>query len=170
MSSSPTAAAPPPAHSSTAATSPRSSQHDSFQSLTDSFVDVPSTNSVTDGNDRRGSNHASNSYEIQSRIGTVTITEELEQQQHPAGVDDNVTIPLVLRPRPSVTWDEAVLNNEGLNRRSSKRCCIFHKKREFGESSTDSSSEEEDDEGGEERRKIARPKQKTVPDFQRYHA
>ena len=72
---------------------------------------------------------------------------------------------LTLRGRNNVRWDESVVDNEGLGRKSSKRCCIFHKQRAFGESSTDSS----EDEGDGERRKIARPKKK-VPDYQRYHA
>lgn len=66
-----------------------------------------------------------------------------------------------------MTWDEDVVDNEGLGRKSSKRCCIFHKQRAFGESSTDSSEEEDKDGNGH--RKIARPKKK-VPDYQRFHA
>lgn len=77
-------------------------------------------------------------------------------------------------------------DNEGLGRKKSKRCCIFHKERDFGESSTDSSdNNDSDDDGSEssgngskkasggkknERRKIARPKQPKVPNYQRYHA
>ena len=77
------------------------------------------------------------------------------------------------------TRDENVENNEGLGRKSSKRCCIFHKQRPFGESSTDSSDEDSVGSGSSSssggpsknnRRKIARPKRKKVPDFQRYHA
>jgi protein phosphatase 1 regulatory subunit 11 len=84
------------------------------------------------------------------------------------------------------------VNNEGLNRRSSKRCCIFHKKRDFGESSTDSDEGDHSDHdsisgssssgGGfskgksmcqKERGKIAhkrRNEKNSIPDFQRYHA
>ena len=109
---------------------------------------------------------------------TVTITESPAEQQI---TEDILT--LTLRARPSVTWDESVVNNEGLGRKSSKRCCIFHKQRPFGESSTDSSGcdsdSSEDDEGEDKKprasqngpRKIARPKKgKDVVDFQRYHA
>ncbi|GAO49041.1 hypothetical protein SAICODRAFT_71401 [Saitoella complicata NRRL Y-17804] len=39
-----------------------------------------------------------------------------------------------------VQWDEDVVDNEGLGRKSSKVCCIFHKQRAFGESSSESSS------------------------------
>ncbi|KAI9922092.1 hypothetical protein PsorP6_002598 [Peronosclerospora sorghi] len=43
-----------------------------------------------------------------------------------------------LQPRPHVTFDESVVDNENLGRRRSNKCCIFHKKREFGESSSES--------------------------------
>jgi protein phosphatase 1 regulatory subunit 11 len=88
---------------------------------------------------------------------------------------------LTLRNRPSVRWDEDVVDNEGMGRKSSKRCCIFHKQRPFGESSTDSSDYESDaggDDGDKKPRaskkkgkKIARPKKDDeVPDYQRFHA
>ena len=104
---------------------------------------------------------------------TMTITRQ-EQQQHQEEV-----LRLTLRNRPSVQWDESVVDNEGMGRKSSKRCCIFHKQRRFDESSTDSSDDDDhdhDEDGNHinkdnERPKIARPKNKpTVPDFQRYHA
>ena len=96
---------------------------------------------------------------------------------------------LTLRPHPHVTWDEGVINNEGLGRKSSKRCCIFHKQRAFGESSTESSENDSGDDGGstsssssggggsgkamrpmakkKKGGKVGKPK---VPDYQRYHA
>ncbi|CAI5704287.1 unnamed protein product [Peronospora effusa] len=57
-----------------------------------------------------------------------------------------------LQPRPHVTFDNSVVDNEHLGRRRSKsaldqsQCCIFHKKREFGESSSES-DEDSDDSG-----------------------
>uniref|UniRef100_A0A7S3P7B7 Type 1 phosphatases regulator n=1 Tax=Amphora coffeiformis TaxID=265554 RepID=A0A7S3P7B7_9STRA len=95
-----------------------------------------------------------------SRTTTMTVTET--QQSQPE------VLRLTLRGRNNVQWDEAVVDNEGMGRKSSKRCCIFHKRRAFGESSTDSSEEEDKDGNGN--RKIARPKKKEVPDFQRFHA
>ena len=106
---------------------------------------------------------------------TMTVTREEEGQ---SSTNEEV-LHLTLRPRQSVRWDENVVDNEGLGRKSSKRCCIFHKQRAFGESSTDSSDCESggDNEGGDESgsskktRKIARPKKgEKVPDYQRYHA
>lgn len=86
----------------------------------------------------------------------------------PSSATDNEEPPVLrlrLVPRPQVRWDSSVLDNEGMNRKSSKRCCIFHKQRDFGESSTD--SDEDDDRA----KPIARPKpKKKNQDFQRYHA
>eukprot|EP00567_Pseudictyota_dubia_P004708 CAMPEP_0197446800 /NCGR_PEP_ID=MMETSP1175-20131217/11656_1 /TAXON_ID=1003142 /ORGANISM="Triceratium dubium, Strain CCMP147" /LENGTH=159 /DNA_ID=CAMNT_0042977963 /DNA_START=43 /DNA_END=522 /DNA_ORIENTATION=- len=108
---------------------------------------------------------------------TMTVTEtrtQAQQQQHEV-------LRLTLRPPQRVTWDENVEDNEGLGRKSSKRCCIFHKQRPFGESSTDSSDNDSDESGSssssggpgrnnKKNMKIARPKKKKVPDYQRYHA
>jgi len=133
----------------------------------------------------------------------------LSSSQAPASASTNTTAPtmtmtetvyptsdevlmLSLRGRPSVTWDENVVDNEGMGRKSSKRCCIFHKQRGFGESSTDSSDydtdcsgssntsgagggDDKDDNKSRRNKKIARKKKaasskKKVPDFQRYHA
>jgi protein phosphatase 1 regulatory subunit 11 len=111
---------------------------------------------------------------------TITITEEEEQGSYAPEV-----LTLTLRPRPAVRWDENVIDNEGMSRKSSKRCCIFHKQREFGESSTDSSDQDDggsDPEGGSDGdgeggsgmksrgRRVARPKKGAVPDYQRFHA
>mmetsp|Transcript_10829 Transcript_10829/g.14065 ORF Transcript_10829/g.14065 Transcript_10829/m.14065 type:complete len:132 (+) Transcript_10829:183-578(+) len=54
---------------------------------------------------------------------------------------------LQLEPRKHIKWDESVVDNEHMGKKSSKRCCIFHKRRQFGESSTESSdcSEKDDD-------------------------
>ena len=120
---------------------------------------------------------------------TVTLTQTATTTENSTNEED--ILPLTLRARPQVTWDQNVIDNEGLGRKSSKRCCIFHKQREFGESSTDSSDDNHSDDSGSSsssgggfpserrrpkkkkgRRKIARPKQGTqkVPDAQRYHA
>jgi protein phosphatase 1 regulatory subunit 11 len=116
---------------------------------------------------------------------TITITQE-EAAQADQSAEEEVLL-LTLRARPSVRWDESVVDNEGTGRKSSKRCCIFHKQRAFGESSTDSSDYDSDRSGsstasgsggdkGDKKpranrkpRKIARPKE-SVPDYQRYHA
>ncbi|GKY99287.1 hypothetical protein MPSEU_000883800 [Mayamaea pseudoterrestris] len=121
-----------------------------------------------------------------SRTTTITSQEVHDQTE---AADEILT--LSLRARPSVRWDDSVVDNEGLGRKTSKRCCIFHKERSFGESSTDSSGSSDheydsdnssgssaasgDDAGKKPKssksRKIARPKKKEqVPDYQRFHA
>uniref|UniRef100_A0AAV1UJB3 Type 1 phosphatases regulator n=1 Tax=Peronospora matthiolae TaxID=2874970 RepID=A0AAV1UJB3_9STRA len=49
-----------------------------------------------------------------------------------------------LQPRPHVTFDDGVVDNEHLGRRRSKKCCVFHRKKDFGESSSESSDEDSD--------------------------
>jgi protein phosphatase 1 regulatory subunit 11 len=112
---------------------------------------------------------------------TMTMTEAPPQESQ----DEVLT--LTLRARPGVSWDEAVVDNEGLGRKSSKRCCIFHKQRPFGESSTDSSDyesdhggdDDDDDDDSDKKPKATRKKEKKiagvkkdgqVPDYQRFHA
>jgi protein phosphatase 1 regulatory subunit 11 len=94
---------------------------------------------------------------------TTTITTTNEESTAQPEV-----LHLTLRGRSNVRWDESVVDNEGLGRKSSKRCCIFHKQRKFGESSTDSSDNEEGEDGNA-KRKIAHPKKK-VPNHLRFHA
>lgn len=103
---------------------------------------------------------------------TTTTTTTLIQEQPDSSNDTAEVLQLTLRARPTVRWDEDVVDNEGMGRKSSKRCCIFHKQRDFGESSTDSSdvdSDNDDSESGKSK-KIARPKKSKVPDYQRFHA
>ena len=78
--------------------------------------------------------------------GTASATIVLTRQQHSES-SVNLQEPVLrlqLRPRSNVTWDQSVVDNEGMGRKSSKRCCIFHKVREFGESSTESSEDDDD--------------------------
>ncbi|KAG7402347.1 hypothetical protein PHYBOEH_000055 [Phytophthora boehmeriae] len=79
-----------------------------------------------------------------------------------------------LQPRPRVTFDDSVVDNEHLGRKKSNKCCIFHKKREFGESSSESGEDSDDsDSNGHHRnhqhnhdckkRKVRRRPQKRAP-------
>jgi len=99
---------------------------------------------------------------------TVTVT--MAGQRTASGGEGQI-MELTLVNRPGVTWDQNVIDNEGLGRKSSKRCCIFHKARPFGESSTDTSDYDSDNENNN--RKIARkklPGKKKTPDHLRFHA
>ncbi|TGZ85024.1 hypothetical protein EX30DRAFT_368143 [Ascodesmis nigricans] len=50
-----------------------------------------------------------------------------------------------------VKWDEGVVDNEGMGKKSSKVCCIYHRPRAYDESSdsdsSDSSSDDDSDRG-----------------------
>ena len=48
---------------------------------------------------------------------------------------------------PQITWTEDTIDNEHLNRKSSKRCCIFHKVKKFAESDSDETESEDENEG-----------------------
>eukprot|EP01071_Lankesteria_metandrocarpae_P009257 Lankesteria_metandrocarpae@DN5169_c1_g1_i2.p1 len=54
--------------------------------------------------------------------------------------DDVKVLYLDLRKRSNknVEWDDTVVDNENLKKKSSKKCCIFQKNKEFGESSSES--------------------------------
>ena len=110
---------------------------------------------------------------------TMTMTTAAPQNADNNNNEQQQVLRLTLRNPPSVKWDESVVDNEGMGRKSSKRCCIFHKQRPFGESSTDTSDEEADHDDDDDdannnngkRRPIARPKKNpSVPDYQRFHA
>jgi protein phosphatase 1 regulatory subunit 11 len=107
-----------------------------------------------------------------SATTTMTITQNNEASTPGEGGtagEQEEDIILRLDSDPRVTWEEGVVNNEGLGRKSSKRCCIFSKRRAWDESSTESDSD--GGQGAGSARPIARPKtKKDVPDFQRFHA
>lgn len=42
---------------------------------------------------------------------------------------------------PRVTWDPSTIDNEHMNKKSSKMCCIFHRKRSWDSSDSDSDSD-----------------------------
>lgn len=44
------------------------------------------------------------------------------------------------RAKKKVTWKEGTVDNEFLNRKSSKKCCIFHKEKPFDEDDSDEDS------------------------------
>mmetsp|Transcript_268 Transcript_268/g.494 ORF Transcript_268/g.494 Transcript_268/m.494 type:complete len:115 (+) Transcript_268:160-504(+) len=82
---------------------------------------------------------------------------------------ENLTLTLTTAPAHHVTWDETVIDNEGLGRKSSKRCCIYKKPSAWDETSSDESGD--DGRGARPaQRPIARKKGGKVPDYQRYHA
>ncbi|CAL5224449.1 g7138 [Coccomyxa viridis] len=58
----------------------------------------------------------------------------------PSGITEIITLRLApRRKKKAVKWAGDVVDNEHLNKRSSKKCCIFHKQQPFGEWSDDES-------------------------------
>ena len=102
--------------------------------------------SSTDG-DGSGGNSGAHSQAKPISSGSRTVVEEKAAAKE--GREDRV-LRLQLDPRPHVKWDQDVVDNEHMNKKSSKRCCIFHKKRAFGESSSESESEDEGEQGSDE--------------------
>ncbi|KAI9219955.1 phosphatase inhibitor-domain-containing protein [Blastocladiella britannica] len=66
-----------------------------------------------------------------------------------------------------IVWDESVVDNEGLGRKSSKVCCIFRKQRAWDESDSDSSdfsSSDSDSDSDDSGAEGARPAPKRAAD------
>uniref|UniRef100_A0A7S1UFI5 Protein phosphatase inhibitor n=1 Tax=Phaeomonas parva TaxID=124430 RepID=A0A7S1UFI5_9STRA len=84
----------------------------------------------------------------------------------PATAEQKAAAPLrlQLKPKPHVQWAKDVVDNEHMNKKSSKRCCIFHKQRRFGESDSDES--DSDFEGDAP----APPKNRNYKPHETYHA
>ncbi|KAL6974944.1 hypothetical protein U1Q18_043230 [Sarracenia purpurea var. burkii] len=64
-------------------------------------------------------------------------TQEQQQQQQPSKA---LTLRLNRRTK-KVTWKEGTIDNEFLQKKSSKKCCIFHKEKPFDEDDSDTDAE-----------------------------
>lgn len=71
----------------------------------------------------------------------VNATQILQEAPNttPAPTPQQETVTLVLRPRKKVSWNAETVDNEHMQKKSSKICCVFHKK----ETLEDSSDEDE---------------------------
>ncbi|XP_068639622.1 protein phosphatase 1 regulatory subunit INH3 [Aristolochia californica] len=49
----------------------------------------------------------------------------------------SLTLRLSRRLKKKVSWKEGTVDNEFLQRKSSKKCCIFHKQKQFDEDNSD---------------------------------
>ncbi|XP_020106854.1 type 1 phosphatases regulator ypi1, partial [Ananas comosus] len=74
---------------------------------------------------------------------TSTLTLTLEEpssssSSSPSSAQPPQTLVLRLkRPKKKVSWKEGTVDNEFLNRKSSKKCCIFHKELPFDDDCSD---------------------------------
>jgi len=149
--------------------------------MTDSTDRIPGASFSGGGNNRilianNGARSGESTMAVSSTTATATATMTMTTDESQAQSNNEEVLRLTLRSRPNVTWDESVVDNEGLGRKSSKRCCIFHKQRAFGESSTDSSDYDSGD-NGSNKKPMARKKKggtgtdkKKTPDHLRFHA
>ena len=93
---------------------------------TNTTTNQTTTTSSTGGSSISQSSQMRRSTNTANGTATLTITENATTPQNQQNEE---VLRLTLQPRPSVTWDNDVVDNEGLGRKSSKRCCIFHKQR-----------------------------------------
>ncbi|KAL3641446.1 hypothetical protein CASFOL_016414 [Castilleja foliolosa] len=72
-----------------------------------------------------------------SATSTTTLTLETasSSQQQPQ-ITDSLVLKLKL-PKKKVSWKEGTVDNEFMNKKSSKKCCIFHKEKPFDEDDSD---------------------------------
>jgi protein phosphatase 1 regulatory subunit 11 len=88
-----------------------------------------------------------------STTSTMTISSQhpssndLQHQQHrqQQNVTQTDSQPLILTLEGTsghVTWENSVINNEGMGRKSSKRCCIYKKPTLWNETSSDESQDD----------------------------
>ncbi|KAF9609929.1 hypothetical protein IFM89_019332 [Coptis chinensis] len=68
-----------------------------------------------------------------SNTATITLENPSPQQQQTLVL--RLSQPLSLKKK--VSWKEGTVDNEFLQRKSSKKCCIFHKEKSFEEDDSD---------------------------------
>ncbi|CAH9136776.1 unnamed protein product [Cuscuta epithymum] len=79
-----------------------------------------------------------------TRTLTITIDDAASQPVDSSSSHRpwNETLVLKLKPKKKmVSWKEGTVDNEFLNRKSSKKCCIFHKDKPFDEDYSDDEDE-----------------------------
>ncbi|KAK4433622.1 Type 1 phosphatases regulator ypi1 [Sesamum alatum] len=70
-----------------------------------------------------------------STATVVLETPSTSSQQQPQ-ITDSLVLKLK-RPKKKVSWKEGTVDNEFMNKKSSKKCCIFHKEKPFDEDDSD---------------------------------
>ncbi|XP_017870022.1 PREDICTED: type 1 phosphatases regulator YPI1 [Drosophila arizonae] len=88
--------------------------------------------------ERDSSDIIGNGLEIASGSSGLTGTAMAEERPSVSGVH---LLLMCLDSDRHVTFQEGVIDNEGMNRRKSKCCCIYRKPHAFGESSSSSDDE-----------------------------
>eukprot|EP01054_Gregarina_sp_Poly1_P010096 Gregarina_sp_Poly_1__10095@NODE_684_length_6787_cov_55_603423_g510_i1_p2_GENE_NODE_684_length_6787_cov_55_603423_g510_i1NODE_684_length_6787_cov_55_603423_g510_i1_p2_ORF_typecomplete_len130_score14_49PPI_Ypi1/PF07491_11/3_3e23GEN1_C/PF18380_1/0_088_NODE_684_length_6787_cov_55_603423_g510_i162966685 len=92
-------------------------------------------------------NSPSQPQRVSAGTSTIVTTQNGDNRSRRAEGPTVQTLRLRVRPKRRVEWTSDVVDNEAMNKKSSKICCQFHKTRPFGESSSDSSSGSDEDDG-----------------------
>eukprot|EP01035_Chromulina_nebulosa_P018100 gene18100-23751_t len=90
-------------------------------------------------------------------IETLTVNNNTSE-------NNKVLLLKLKQKKKSIQWSKTVVDNEFMNKKTSKKCCIFHKRKAFGESDSD-----ESDSDTEKAKAKAQPKNK-LKNLQRFHA
>ncbi|KAL8467281.1 hypothetical protein ACS0TY_036120 [Phlomoides rotata] len=77
---------------------------------------------------------------------TVIIDTPSSSSQQQPQITDSLVLKLK-RPKKKVSWKEGTVDNEFMNKKSSKKCCIFHKEKPFDEDDSDQEGDCEHDHG-----------------------
>lgn len=76
---------------------------------------------------------------IEHSSGTITLTTQSSESQEPSGSQNSVaTVRLRSQDKKKVNWKNDTVDNENMNKKSSKCCCIYEKPHAYDESSSDS--------------------------------
>mmetsp|Transcript_7802 Transcript_7802/g.6973 ORF Transcript_7802/g.6973 Transcript_7802/m.6973 type:complete len:102 (+) Transcript_7802:37-342(+) len=90
-----------------------------------------------------------------------TIVETISPTKNTS--ENNKVLLLKLKQKKkNIQWSNNVIDNEFMNKKTSKKCCIYHKRKQFGESDSDESDSDTE-------KAKAQPKNK-LKNLQRFHA
>ncbi|KAH6780429.1 inhibitor-3 [Perilla frutescens var. hirtella] len=67
---------------------------------------------------------------------TVVLDAPSSSNQQQSRITESLVLKLK-RPKKKVSWKEGTVDNEFMNKKSSKKCCIFHKEKPFDEDDSD---------------------------------
>lgn len=68
---------------------------------------------------------------------TTTLTLETPSESSSQQAPPQTLVLTLNRKKKKVSWKEGTVDNEFLQKKSSKKCCIFHKDKPFDEDSSD---------------------------------
>lgn len=88
-----------------------------------------------------------------ARSATPSITQTLTLENTPSSNQQSQeTLVLRLNRKKKVSWKEGTINNEFMNKKSSKKCCIFHKEKPFDEDTSDDDDDHDHDKSNSDKR------------------